>query len=83
MEITVKLFATLRDFLPEDAKFHAFKVEVSADDSPQEVLDRFNVPRAMSHLVLLNGVYLSLTEREKALFRDGDTLSVWPPVAGG
>jgi molybdopterin converting factor small subunit len=37
----------------------------------------------MSHLVLLNGVYLSLTEREKALFKDGDTLSVWPPVAGG
>jgi molybdopterin converting factor small subunit len=33
--------------------------------------------------VLLNGVYLDTDERGTTNFSDGDTLAVWPPVAGG
>ncbi len=36
-----------------------------------------------AHLVLLNGVYLTPEQREQATFKEGDTLAVWPPVAGG
>ena len=47
------------------------------------MIDRYNVPREMAHLVLLNGVYIKPEDRDKAVFNDGDTLAIWPPVAGG
>ncbi|MGR9105331.1 MAG: MoaD/ThiS family protein [Gammaproteobacteria bacterium] len=83
MQITLKLYATLQRYLPSNAGKHAVRIQVDPSDSPRKVLDRFQVPPEQSHLVLLNGVYLSPEEREKAKLRDGDTLAVWPPVAGG
>ncbi len=83
MEITFKLYATLSEYLPPDAKRHAVKIAISESDTAFSLLDKFNVPRESAHLVLLNGIYLDPQERESAVFKDGDTLAVWPPVAGG
>lgn len=83
MEITFKLYATLGDYLPADAERHAVRLDVGIKDSPQNILDRFRVPRRLSHLVLINGIYLPPEDREKSILKEGDTLAVWPPVAGG
>ena len=83
MQITFKLYATLTGYLPEGAKKHAIKIDVPADITACDLLDQFRVPREMAHLVLLNGVYLHPHERDTRKFREGDTLAIWPPVAGG
>lgn len=83
MEITLKLYASLSQYLPEAAENHAVKINISASATAFSVLDRFNVPKESAHLVLLNGIYLSADERARSGFKDGDTLAVWPPVAGG
>ena len=85
MQITLKLYATLMGYLPEgtNADKHAVKVEVPDQASAYTVIDQFNVPREMAHLVLLNGIYLHPAERDQPRFKDGDTLAIWPPVAGG
>jgi sulfur-carrier protein len=83
MRITLKLYATLRKYLPEGTEWHTVRLEVGGADSPQNILDRFEVPPQLSHLVLLNGIYLPPEERNKPVLKDGDTLAVWPPVAGG
>jgi molybdopterin converting factor small subunit len=33
--------------------------------------------------VLINGVYAEPEERGSPILNDGDSLAVWPPVAGG
>ena len=83
MQITFKLYATLSDFLPANAEKHAVKLDVSDDTTAYQIIDQFKVPREMAHLVLLNGVYLQPEERNNRIFQEGDTLAVWPPVAGG
>ncbi len=83
MQITLKLYATLSEYLPEGSKKHRTLVEVPGDDTPHSVIEKFKVPRERAHLVLLNGVYLQFEERDKPVFKDGDTLAIWPPVAGG
>ncbi len=83
MQITFKLYATLMDYLPEGSDKHSTIVEISADASAYNVIDNFNVPREKAHLVLLNGVYVQPEERSNPIFKEGDTLAVWPPVAGG
>ncbi len=83
MEITLKLYAGLIKYLPKDSEKHSTKLVVSSSETAFSILDRFNVPEESAHLVLLNGVYLDSSERNKPNFKDGDTLAVWPPVAGG
>lgn len=83
MEITLKLYAGLSQYLPENAEKHTVTLEISSSETAFSILDKFNVPKESAHLVLLNGVYLGAEERENLKFSEGDTLAIWPPVAGG
>ena len=83
MNITLKLYATLGKYLPESADANVVEIEIPDNATPYEVVDRFNVPREMVHLVLLNGVYLDPDQRAKQVMKHGDALAIWPPVAGG
>lgn len=83
MRITLKLFATLGEHLPPGAFENAVQIELPDDATPNQVIDRYQVPRKMAHLVLVNGIYVEPSERDAGGLRDGDTLAIWPPVAGG
>jgi sulfur-carrier protein len=83
MQLTFKLFAGLGEFLPAEAKNNAILIEIGENDSVFDVIAKFNIPVEMIHLVLLNGVYLHPHERSQPKFNEGDTLAIWPPVAGG
>ena len=83
MRITLKLFATLSDLLPPGAQANAAEVEVPDGMTPNQIIDQYRVPREMAHLVLQNGAFLSPENRDQATLEDGDTLAVWPPIAGG
>jgi molybdopterin converting factor small subunit len=83
MKITLKLYATLSDYLPDRAVRNAVQIDVPDDASLNWVIDRYRLPRDLVHLVLVNGVFSHQHERDEASLRDGDTLAIWPPVAGG
>ena len=83
MEITLKLYASLSVYLPEEAEKHAIRLTISPTDTVSSILAKFSVPKELTHLILLNGTYLDEAEREISRFSNGDTLAVWPPVAGG
>ena len=83
MKLTLKLYAGLSEYLPEDAVENVTKLEIPSETTANGVIDLLNVPREMTHLILLNGIYLNPKERDIAKFTDGDTLAIWPPVAGG
>lgn len=83
MKLTFKLYASLAEYLPAEANNHALVVEVADGASVFDVIDQHRVPRDSAHLVLVNGVYVVPEERDKPLLREGDTLAIWPPVAGG
>ncbi len=83
-QATVKLFASLSDYLPPDAKANATAIALPADGvTIQETLAQLKVPAEKCHLVLVNGIFVSPSARDSTLIQDGDTLAVWPPVAGG
>jgi molybdopterin converting factor small subunit len=83
MRIRLKLYAGLRDYLPKDAVDNAVEIDVPEDASPNAIVDRFHVPGKLRHLVLVNGVYAERHERDRPMLKDGDTLAIWPPIAGG
>jgi sulfur carrier protein ThiS len=88
VEITVKLFATLGDYLPREVngkapKYNQLPLEVEEATTVQAVIDQFRVPGPMAHLVLVNGVFIPRSARSAHRLHPGDELAVWPPIAGG
>ncbi len=83
MRIRVKLYAALAAHLPAGAEENAAEIEVESGTTPGAVLARCRVPPEQAHLVMVNGRYVAPAERDTLALAEGDTVAVWPPVAGG
>ena len=84
MLITFKLYASLTEFLPVDRRNgNAMPLEVPAGATVAAVVARFSLPMKMVHLVLIDGVYVPPEERATRPLAEGETLAIWPPIAGG
>lgn len=84
MQITLKLYATLTDYLPPAARAsNQISLEVSPDATIAALIAPLNLPEKLVHLVLVNGVYIPPADRATRIFADGDVLAIWPPIAGG
>jgi molybdopterin synthase sulfur carrier subunit len=84
MKITFKLFATLTDYLPPQARHsNVIELEVAPHASISQIIEPFALPPKMVHLVLVNGAYVEPADRLSRTLKEGDTLAIWPPIAGG
>jgi molybdopterin synthase sulfur carrier subunit len=82
MQVNFKLFASLMSYLPEGAHKNVISLEVEDNITPNQLIDKYSVPKSEVHLVLVNGVYQYESDRDNPL-KNNDTLAIWPPVAGG
>ncbi len=81
MKIDLKLFANLRRHLPPDSEGGTAHLEVEEGLTLKELLDRFNIPKEMAQMVLVNGENV---DRDLGVhLKDGDLVSIFPPIAGG
>ena len=80
---TIKLFASLAEYLPPGAEYNAVEVKLENGTTIGAALADMKVPEGMCHLVLLNGIFVPPGQRDSTAIADGDVVSVWPPVAGG
>ena len=83
MTITFKLYAGLSEHLPAHARRNSAEIELLPNETVDQLIDRQQVPREDVHLVLVNGNYLDEGQRATHVLAAGDTLAIWPPVAGG
>ena len=80
---TVKLYASLGSYLPSGADKNAIRLTLPVEATVMSTLEQLHVPQERCHLVLINGEFVPPGARASHVIRDGDTLAVWPPVAGG
>jgi len=84
MKITFKLFASLTEFLPQQARYtNVVELDVAADASISQIIEPFGLPPKLVHLVLINGKYVEPEKRMTQTLVEGDVLAIWPPIAGG
>jgi molybdopterin converting factor small subunit len=79
MTVTVKLFAYLRENLPEGAEGKACSREIEGGATVGDVLHGLQIPDTLSLLIFRNAAHASRDE----VLEDGDVLAVFPPTAGG
>jgi sulfur carrier protein ThiS len=84
MKVALKLFATLSDYLPAEARTtNRVELDVPGDATIAGIIEDFRLPPELVHLVLVNGVFVPPSARVQRKLANGDTLAIWPPVAGG
>jgi molybdopterin synthase sulfur carrier subunit len=79
MEIEVRLFATLRDYLPRGSSQFSCRVEADEKTRIRDILAKLKIPEEIPKIILVNGIHAKKDQSLKA----GDVVSVFPPVAGG
>lgn len=83
MQLTVKLYASLGRHLPPNAHENTARIDVANGATPAAVIAHLAIPAEHCHLVLVNGHYVPPSEHRTHPLAAGDTLAIWPPVAGG
>ncbi len=70
------------EYLPETADGNSIELTVSDTQTPNQLLERYKVPREEAQMMMCNGVFLPVEARGQPL-REGDVLSIWPTIQGG
>ncbi|MER2606229.1 MAG: hypothetical protein ABTQ29_10385 [Siculibacillus sp.] len=83
ISVTLKLFALLSGYLPEGAARNEIRLAVPEGTTPGAVIAALDLPPALCALVLVDGVFIPLEERDVRPLLEGEALSIWPPIAGG
>jgi sulfur carrier protein ThiS len=84
MRVALKLYASLADHLPLDARRdNRLELEVEPGVTVLDLIERERLPQRSCHLVLVNGVYVPPDARAARVLAPGDELAIWPPIAGG
>jgi sulfur carrier protein ThiS len=84
MRVTLKLYATLADYLPPAARAaNAVELDVPEGATVTGAIAPYNLPPALTRLVLVNGFSCRRKSASPHALRDGDVLAIWPPIAGG
>jgi molybdopterin converting factor small subunit len=84
MQITFKLYASLTAYLPVEGRMsNLVALEVATGATIAQVIEPFQLPMKLVHLVLINGRYIAPEDRASLALAEGDVLAIWPPIAGG
>jgi molybdopterin converting factor small subunit len=81
MKIYVKIYATLRQYVPNSAEIMRPEGwEVADGATVEEVMASLKFPESLRTLALINGAHC---KDKTAALRDGDTLMLYPLMSGG
>jgi len=73
--ITLKLFANLGKFTPEEADNYP----ISSGTSIRDIIDRLGIPEEKAKLIFINGIKGELD----STLNGGERIGIFPPVGGG
>jgi molybdopterin synthase sulfur carrier subunit len=83
MKLYIEFYASLMKYLPPGKS--RFRREISVEDSLilNRLIEQYHISAEEAHIVLVNGKFVNLEDRDQRSLQQGDVVSIWPPVAGG
>ena len=84
MRVNVRLFASLRELLPDAERGRATR-EVAEGASLLDLIESLEIPDKQAQMVLVNGDQAPRRPEQRAavLLKEDDTVAIFPPLAGG
>ncbi len=82
MKVVLRLYATLRDYLP-DGHDTAVTLDLPNNATVPDALAVLGVPLAKAHIVMIGGRHVLKPDVATRLLKEGDELAVFPAIGGG
>lgn len=83
MQVSVKLFGGLRQYLPAGSAFNTCELTVPDDCVLTDVLSQLTIPEDKTYIVLLNDVKLDKEAYVGTSVSASDAIVLLPPIKGG
>lgn len=71
------------EYLPPGSDRHEAAYNTTSGMTVFELALNLKIPEKLTHLVVINGITLDLEEIRSQEILEGDTVAIFPPVAGG
>jgi molybdopterin converting factor small subunit len=79
MHVTVRVYATLKRYLPTERANHAFDLELPDGATLDDLVNAIGLPAAEVKVTFVNGRIQELS----FCLHDGDEVGIFPPIGGG
>jgi len=79
MKVEVRLFANLGKLLPSKPKNNKTTVIIRKGSTVDQLLAKLKIPSDMTNVIMINGHQSD----KNTVLNEGDTISIYPPIAGG
>lgn len=83
MQVSVKLFGALREFLPAGSGFNNCTLTVPEQAMLSDVLAQLNIPAGKQYLVIINDERLDEKTLAETSISETDQIVLIPPIKGG
>ena len=83
MKMYIEFYASLMKYLPPGKLRFRREIKVKQGLQLSRLIKQYHISREEAHLVLVNGLFVNLEDRDAKILTEGDIVSIWPPVAGG
>jgi molybdopterin converting factor small subunit len=79
MQVTIRLNASLRRYIPSDAEGSPFLLELEDGATVARVMSHLGIPDRQAQMVTVDGDQADVD----TVLAEGQELSLFPPLAGG
>jgi molybdopterin converting factor small subunit len=79
MNIEVRLFANFRDYLPAGSTSFGIVKSLEKQMTIDELVHEMGLPEDIPKIFIVNGLHANFDY----LLKEGDVVSIFPPLAGG
>jgi sulfur carrier protein ThiS len=83
MQVTVKLFGALRQYLPAGSGFNSCQLTTSENPMLEDVLGMLSIPERKAYLVIVNDEKLNREDYGSTQIQENDEVVLLPPIKGG
>lgn len=79
MKVEIALYATLSKYLPRGAENRKAVIDAGDGATALEIMNQLGIPQEYPNILLVNGKQA----HADTVLKDGETLAIFPPLAGG
>ncbi|MCZ6578475.1 MAG: MoaD/ThiS family protein [Gammaproteobacteria bacterium] len=83
MQVTVKLFGALRQYLPAGSSFNSCELTTAERPMLDQLLQILPIPDHKAYLVILNDEKINKQEYASTQIEENDEVVLLPPIKGG